>query len=630
MAVGNMLIELKKEVNKGILFIEENKEEFISYSQLFSEALRELAFFNSKGVMNKSKMVLFVKDKRKFITSFWACLLGGIVVIPLAPTDINIELYTSGFSKEKDIFFLFDGEKNSIERLIKGINTTQRIIYLNNDKNEECNSDRYYFGNANSEDLVLIMFSSGSIYNPKGIEVTQEHLESYLNILSIEGIVRTEDRMLSWLPLYHNVALILFHMMAVKTCIFQIQVGDRVFFEDSSLFFKLVDNYKITMSGIVSSLLSMFYNNFPKESEVNLETLTYLLTGAEPLNYNDYEKFERKLVEHGGKKHTISLGYGLTESVSMISSTPRGQLVDSVWVDRDKMKIGERIVEADNCADAVQYVSVGRLYRGISVRCVNVNREQLREKELGIIELKGAPIINNWRGKEKKNYAEEWLDTGDIGFLYHGNLYVTGRYKDMFIVGGKNFYCSDIEKEIQRKVKMGTNQVCVVSIENEKIGDRDKIVCFIECKIIQYRSFCQKIYNYIFDHFHFSIDTFVWIDKFPRMASGKIQKYILKQKIREKDINPEYIYIANGKQKKSYSINDIQRDILFTFQNIYGNDINIDMEFKEYVDKSIQFAEFQLIFEKRYNISLELPEIIMTSSIRELCHVIESKINVQK
>ena len=551
--IGNLLLEAAEasetKKDKGILFIQNVEPEvFLTYKQILEKAINCLGKLQEYGLKQDDFAMLSFDNNIDFVVSFWACILGGIIPAPISPPSS------------------FQGKNSTLEKLINVWHTLKEPILISdadtiksiksNDSYPDCANMPMYdvailrqssikgsINLSSSEKPALIQFSSGSTNTPKGVILTHKNL-----LTNIEGLIEgagltSEDRVLSWMPYYHDMGLIGNHLTLIALGMFQMNMHPVKFVKRPALWFDLISQHKMT---VTSSPNFGYRLLLKKVKDKHLETwdlssLRLIFNGAEPISVPLVKEFMRKLARCNLAEKSMFMVYGMAEACLAVTFPTLGTKPESYCLSRNSLINKSRAEEVpESEADSFQVANEGYPIPGMAIRIVDQDGEIVSEKQLGEIQIQGDNVtvgyINNPEAT-LKSFQDGWLKTGDTGFMIDGKLCVTGRIKDIIFVNGQNFFAHDIEFRLEEFEGVEPGKVVVCGWHDEREG-KEKVALFSALRINKdnVHNFYANILSQINEIFGIAIDYVVIIQSIPKTTSGKVQRYILVQSF----LNNEY------------------------------------------------------------------------------------------
>jgi acyl-CoA synthetase (AMP-forming)/AMP-acid ligase II len=328
-----------------------------------------------------------------------------------------------------------------------------------------------------TDDVAYLQYTSGSTRTPAGVEIT--HRAVYTNAMQMitAGGLDMEVRTVSWLPLYHDMGL----MMIVFTALF----GAHVTLMDPMAFLRRPYRW-IKQLGVEATYGRTFAAapNFafeltaerglppqgPEAEALDLSNVVCLLNGSEPVSMSAIEKFNEAFAPYGLPATAIKPSYGMAEATLSVASIAQDAAASAIFLDREQLGAGRAVTVAEATPGAVSHVSCGQAIPDEWVVIADPDGAEMPDGRVGEIWLHGNNIGRGYFDREDEtlrvfgnklqsrleqgSHADGapdngcWLATGDLGVYIDGELYVTGRIKDLIIVDGRNHYPHDVETTV--------------------------------------------------------------------------------------------------------------------------------------------------------------------------------------
>ncbi len=544
----------QEQVNKGVTFIEGDEEErFISYRHLYEKALTFLYHLQNKGLKPGDELVFQVDNNFQFILTFWACLLGHIIPVPVT-TAANDRFksklfsiwkslnnpYLITFKKHLEKLALFAAEDN----LGNMFNHIKRKTILLDEMEESGKEGKIYY--PGESDIAFIQFSSGSTSQSKGVVLTHKNLMTNLKAI-IKGLQppAAGDRTFSWMPLTHDMGLIGFHLTPTTADWPHFIMPTPLFIRYPSLWLKKISQHKITLTSSPNFGYKhvLRFCNAAKMDGVDLSTLRVIVNGAEPISAELCNTFLGEMAPLGLKSKAMFPVYGLAEASLAVSFSEPEEEVAVTYIDRNSLNIGQKVkeVEKDN---GLPLVEVGTPIAGCSIKIVAGNDEELADRAVGHILIKGDNVTsgyyNNKEATDAVIHADGWLDTGDLGFLRDGRLVITGRVKDTIFANGYTYFSHDIESAVEDLPGFKINRTAAVGVYNPRLQG-DEIICFVLFKkkdLSEFLPLALELKKWVVKKVGVGISRVIPVQQIPTTTSGKIQRYRLKEAFSRGEFDP--------------------------------------------------------------------------------------------
>ena len=537
-----VLYALRFEKSKGVYYISgENNVQFLAYGDLYNEALYMLYNLKARGFKEGQEAILQLEDSKTFLSVFWGCLLGGIIPVPISlgnQHDQKLKLI-SVWNKLSDPRLITDS--THYERLNNFLaNDLDFDIHHLLDKVILCENLSQFSKQASvnlniqTEDTAYIQFSSGSTGNSKGVVLTHENLITNTRDIAERSNITQGDKALSWMPLTHDMGLICFHFTSLLNGIDQFILPTSVFIRRPLLWMQYASDEKISLLYSPNFGYQYFLNSLGdgKGQSWDLSNIRLIYNGAEPISYPICEEFIKRLKPFGIRDNVIYPGYGLAEASVAVSLPDPDDKVIYNLVERSSLNIGERVVFLEaNDGKAVKLVETGYPIASCQVRIYNEG-EVLPENTVGHIQIKGGNVTkgyyNNSNATSELFTPDKWCITGDLGFLREGRLTITGRFKNLIVINGQNFYPHDIESLIHGIDGLNLGMVAACGIRDVDKGEEELVIFILFKKSLeQFIPFIARIKSQISNTLGLPIKRVIPVRQIPKTTSGKVQYFQL-------------------------------------------------------------------------------------------------------
>ncbi|HEY4112091.1 amino acid adenylation domain-containing protein [Puia sp.] len=552
MNLVSSLLKAASDGKSGITFVQATgSEERISYSDLYQTSLRVLHALQQKGVGTGDELVIQVDEDKWLLCLFWACLLGGIRAVPISPGQ-QAEQRKRLFSvwRYLDRPFLVCDEKQ-FERVsanrqdadavkAAGIGRDKIILLtelFGGDREGKCEP-------VADADLAYIQFSSGSTGDPKGVMLTHDSLscnvEDILTSLKITG----NDVLLSWMPLTHDMGIIGFHLCGVVKNIDAVSIPTQSFIRRPLLWMDKVAEHRASVLYSPNFGLHYFLSALRKKEAAgwDLSCIRILVNGAEPISIQLCEQFASALEKYGMRTHPFVAAYGLAEACVEVSAMPPGTSIRSYPLRREFLNPGQqiRITDVGDPAAAI-FADVGYPVDSCQIRISDDRDMALPEDTVGHIQIRGRNVTGGYYNHPSATLAlfteDDWLRTGDLGFMREGRLVITGRQKNIILVNGQNYYPQDIERVIIEAGKAELGKVVACGTDTLRGDEGDLILfCLYKGSQEEFAPVAREIRESVLASTGLYAGAIVPVKKIPKTTSGKIQHFLLLEQYRNGEV----------------------------------------------------------------------------------------------
>ncbi|MDR1639002.1 MAG: AMP-binding protein [Clostridiales bacterium] len=531
-----MLLELRSESQSGIVFAEAGKQdEFCAYQDLFQQSLRLLGGLQSLGVSKGDSVIMQARSNKDTVVLLWACLLGGVVAVPLTCARTEDALL-----KLKNVADVLDGafivgDEAAMASNEMGFGNAKRIAYSGIDLARPGQlPDR-----VAESDVAIIQFSSGTTGIPKGVLLTNKNVASNLESITLAGKINqlpgVTDSGISWLPLTNDLGLVGLHFSCVYHNINSIMIEPMSFFYEPTLFFEKIDKYKATVAINPNFALDYMLGYYSRHKEsmgkCDLSSLRLNICGSEPVKPQTVDMFENVFSVFSLRRNSTLPVYGLAEACLAVAFSEIDTPYITVSLDRNFLAIGDQVQISEDKEKAATFVSVGKAVPGAHISIRYEKNAPAKEGTVGIVHVMGDSVSSGYANNEeatKELFSEDgWLNTYDIGVIVDGNLYIVGRQKDMIIIHGKNCYCIDLEEAISKSAKVEAAVVNCFNVDTKS----DDLYVFVLHEPDD--GILAAVKDALVKHIGVRVKEVVFRKSFPRTEGGKIRRFLLKQEIQK-------------------------------------------------------------------------------------------------
>ncbi len=468
-------------------------EETITYSELYREALLVAGAFEAHGVRGGDKVAIMLGTSRGFFAAFMGALFARAVPVPLYPplSRSRFEEYARRQSaileNARARILVTVREARPLGSVLRAAAPALREVVEISDLLEDSRPMDAPRASA-PEDPALIQYTSGSTGDPKGVLLSHENLLT--NIRAIGGALEMgpSDVGVSWLPLYHDMGLI----GAWLTPMF---FGFPVAILSPIAFLTRPEKWLWTIHrrrGTISPAPNFAYELCARKiGDAELEGLDLsswraALNGAEPISPRSLDRFEKRFAPCGFRKTSFFPVYGLAESSLLLTAPVLGSEVRVEEVDRDLFqREGVARAPTRRGVEPLRFVSVGKPVPGHEIRIVDKRSEVLPERREGRLLFRGPSAMSGYfenpAATAEVMGPDGFLDSGDRAFVAEGEVFITGREKDLIIKGGRNLLPQEIEAAASEVAGVRGGSVVAFGLPDPATGT-ERIVVVVETK----------------------------------------------------------------------------------------------------------------------------------------------------
>jgi acyl-CoA synthetase (AMP-forming)/AMP-acid ligase II/acyl carrier protein len=620
----------------------------VSYAELHERALGILYHLQRLGARRGDKLILFLGSNEQFIDAFWAAVLGGIVPVPVA-LGISDEhrhkllriarklgkpyIYTERRSLDRIGAFAGEaGEADTFEEL-------RSRAFLVDDLDDISRAGQPY--QSRPDDVAFIQFSSGSTSEPKGVVLTHGNV-----IANARGVVEAanlsqDDISLSWMPLTHDMGLIGFHLIMFYTRVHAHLMPTELFIRRPLLWLTLASRVRASIlcspNFGYKHYLKVLGDRPVADQDLDLSGVKLIFNGAEPISVELCEQFLDRLAPARLPRNAMYPVYGLAEASLAVSFPPPGAPMRTIALNRHRLGVGSPVELVDaGTRDAVRLVSEGRPIPYCNVRIADDDDRSLPEGQIGNLHMRGDNVTRGYFESPEVNAAaftsDGWLRTGDLALIHKGDLYVSGRAKEIIFVNGQNYYPHDLEAIAQRIAGLELGKVVAAGVRLPG-AEVEQLTLFIlhRGSMEDFLPLATQAARLINEQTGLEVAEVVPVKRIPKTTSGKIQRHLLEQSYVEGEYDAELKELAalraaqRGPETASRSdIEEKLRTICDTA--LGGKRVDVNDNLFELGASSLKLIEIHEQIDREYPGQVELTELFDFPTIGELARHLQSKL----
>lgn len=437
------------------------------------------------GSITGDRVAIMLPTGRAFFVAFYGALYAGCVPVPLYPParpsqiEEHMRRIAGIVANAGAALLVTDARAKPLGQLLRAqCASLQQVATV-----ADLSGAAALLPSApRAADTAFIQYTSGSTGNPKGVVLSHANLIANLKAMEAASGITAGDVFVSWLPLYHDMGLI-------GACMGSLYVGFRLvllsplaFLAHPGRWLWTIHRHRAGVSAAPNFAYEMCVGKLDDRELEGLDLSSWRLAynGAEPVSADTLERFAARFSRCGLRASALTPVYGLAECAVGLAFPPlgRGPLIDRV----DRAALARagvaRPVEAD-AAPAQRIVSCGRALPDHALRVVDAGGRELPERTLGRVQFRGPSATRGYFGNPEANrklFDGDWLNTGDLGYLAGGELYLTGREKDVIIRGGHNLYPQELEEAVGRLDGVRRGGVAVFPATDARSGTERLVV----------------------------------------------------------------------------------------------------------------------------------------------------------
>ncbi len=556
----------------------------LSYGEVGARSLRLAAWLQARGCHGQRVLILHT-DGAQFVTSFLGCLFAGAVAVPAPPPGgarQNVER-VANIIKDAAVSYLMTDSANAsaVSQLLASIGHPE-VVCLATDRavagaagTQEAGGGepQWHEPGLFPDDVAYLQYTSGSVSDPKGVMVTHRNLLANQEAIQ-QGMRTTADSVVGgWLPFHHDMGLAghLLHPLWLGSR--GVLLPPISFVKRPVNWLRMIDTYGITTGGGPNLGYDLCLRRVTDEQSAGLDLSrwTTAVNGAEPVRAETMDAFAERFASTGFRREAFYPCYGLAEATLLVSGGSPGAPALERTVDSADLE--HHTVRAARPGRSSRTLVSSGIPRGCEVRIVDPeSHAPLPDRRVGEIWVRGESVAHGYWNRPLDNAhafratladgTDGFLRTGDLGVREGGELFVTGRLKDIMIVSGRNLYPQDIERSVQQ-VSALFGSSAAFSVESE----RDHVVVVQEVRTsrsydTRLASLAADVQQRVASEFEVAAENVLLVrpGTVRRTTSGKLQRRAMRQMFLEGQIHPLHEVVAPEVRKLVEAAADARAD----------------------------------------------------------------------
>lgn len=520
-------------------FLTEDSCRTLTYRELEIKAKSLAVAFQTFDCQSERAMLL-LPPGLDYVIGFFSCLYAGVIPVPAYPPRRNHhgQRLAAIAENAKAKFVLTQDVFASQCEFASHVITTDNI---------DAHAIKKYSPIKKVNELAFLQYTSGSTHLPKGVMISQQNILANLDIIHHYFGSRSE-KICSWLPPYHDMGLIGGILYPLYVCQPVILMSPSYFLQSPLRWLDVISQQKVTTSVAPNFAYDLCVKKVTEDhiKKLDLSHWHYALNGSEPIRFETMQKFCQTFAPAGFSPDAIRPVYGLAEATLIVSAAEKRKWNDPLIVTKQALENRSEISTLSSATpETISLISCGSTPSKHLIQIVDPKTLQsVKDGMVGEICVSGPSIATGyWDNTELtkqilkvslSNYSCEFLRTGDLGFLYQDELFITGRVKDLIIIHGLNHYPQDIEQTVMESHPAlqlhGTAAFTIEENNEEQLVVMQEVGRQYVNKLDENEIFNAILSAVLVKH-GISIKSIILLKphRLPKTSSGKIQRWACKQ-----------------------------------------------------------------------------------------------------
>ena len=559
----------------------------ITYGGLSAAARRVAAGLVEHDVRQEDRVAMMLPTGADFFEGFFGALCAGATPVPIYPParlsqlEDHLRRQAAILNNAEAKVLITAPEARGAARLLRALVPSLRFL----DTVADLKSDGRSMDpvTLRSDDLALLQYTSGSTGDPKGVVLSHRNLLANLRAIGEVFHPVPGDTVVSWLPLYHDMGLIGAWLGSLYYALPLVLMSPLTFLSRPERWLWAIHQHR----GTISAAPNFAYEICAAKVEddqiagLDLSSVRILMNGAEPVSGLSIRKFTERFKTYGLRPEAIAPVYGMAENSLALAATPPERLPR---VDRIRrsflMTRGEAVPAGSVDEDVQEVVSCGRALPRHHLRILDDAGRELGERREGKIQFRGPSATSGYFHNEEKTVElirDGWLESGDRGYLADGEIYLTGRSKDIIIRAGRNIYPHEVEEAIGQIKEVRKGCIAVFGTTDAQTGI-ERVVVVAETRLEDkgakdaVRSEIKRIATEIMEARPDEV-VLVRPQMVPKTSSGKIRRSSTRERYEQSlfEAGPRAVWKQVASLMLGGAASGVSRFIRGTGRWIYGN-----------------------------------------------------------
>jgi acyl-CoA synthetase (AMP-forming)/AMP-acid ligase II len=476
----------------------------LTYDQFLRGAGAYARTLEREGIQPGEVVILILQHGEDLVYSFWGAILHGAIpsIMPFLTEKLSPERYRADLSALLSVakpaaIVTYPEFEMEIRAAIQAGDSVRSVVVTDRvEARSEIDFASLQGFQRTPDEIVLLQHSSGTTGLQKGVALSHHAVFNQLNSYGKSLLLHEEDVIVSWLPLYHDMGLIAGFLMPVLTGIPLVLMSPFDWVRAPYKLLQSVSKYR----GTLTWLPNFAYNFCAQKIRarhiegVDLSSLRAVINCSEPVRWESHVAFYERFKDYGLKFEALQTSYAMAENVFGVTQSQLGRVPFVEELDRETF-MGERLAKSPfDGRPAMKMMSSGQPIENTKVKVLDENGQEVPDRVIGELALQSDCMLTGYYNRPdatEKAFHEGWYLTGDYGYMSRGEVFVSGRKKDMIIVGGKNIYPQDLESltyevpgvHAGRSVAFGmfdegqgTEEVVIIAeVDSEDAGEQQKV-----------------------------------------------------------------------------------------------------------------------------------------------------------
>ncbi|MBL8392744.1 MAG: AMP-binding protein [Candidatus Accumulibacter sp.] len=462
----------------------------LSYGELLAEARCVATALVSRGLLPRQAVALMLPTGRDYLITFFGVMIAGGIPVPIYPParlaqiEDHLQRHARILANAEAVFIITVPQAKGVAALLRAEAPTLSEVLTPDELSAVAMP---LLHRPAATDTAFLQYTSGSTGDPKGVVLSHANLLANLRAMGEAVAVTADDVFVSWLPLYHDMGLIGAWFGSLYFGMLLVLMSPLAFLSRPVRWLQMISRHRGTLSPAPNFAYDLCARKLADADLAGLDLSSWrlALNGAEPVSPATLQAFADRFAPYGLRRTAITPVYGLAECSVGLAFPPlgRGPRIDVI----ERAALLQRrlaVPAAAGASDVVRVPACGRPLPRHEIRIVGEDGGELPDRQVGGLQFRGPSATAGYHRNPSATQAllrAGWLDSGDFAYTVDGEIYLTGRVKDLIIRGGRNLYPYELEQAVGNLP--GVRRGCVaVFASNDPVNATERLVVVAETR----------------------------------------------------------------------------------------------------------------------------------------------------
>lgn len=458
----------------------------ITYHELLNRAVGTQHALEDQGIKPGEVVLLILQHGEDLIYSYFGIILHGAIpsIMPYLTEKLQPDRYRADLSALIDVtqpaaIITFADFESEVRSALKTDDSVRTVIIA--EDISKTGQPSFDLNRRQPEDVVLLQHSSGTTGLQKGVALSHQsvlnQITTYADVLHISP----EDVVVSWLPLYHDMGLIAGFLMPLLYGLPLVLMSPFDWVRAPYRLMHAINKYKGTLVWLPNFAYNFCATKIrPRHMEgVDLSSWRAVINCSEPMRHESHQLFLETFQPYGFKESALATSYAMAENTFAVTQGGIDRPVTIDPIDRESLQVDRIAHPAMENRPTINMVSAGPPIPNTEVKVIDAKGNTLPDRHIGEIALRSNCMLTAYYHRPnvtKQSFLDGWYLTGDFGYMLNGEVFITGRKKDLIIVGGKNIYPQDLERLAMTVPGVHPGRVVAFGIFSQRAGTEQVVI----------------------------------------------------------------------------------------------------------------------------------------------------------